>query len=240
VSSLSPSSAALQPRGVEKLGSIPKGTTRLYARQIEAGAGHELKVYFTPEAKQLLCRSNEKGPNYPYGRSQAAARTATGFRYIIEEVREDADVSVDVHQGIKPPEIVVSLCHPQTQEYDEKALKYRVEVNQDKVDAALFVASRWNWHRTYKNPLLYDSVISLEFGKLGERHGDDTFVPIPGPWTNLKDGGMVKIRVRAQDEYGIKLTNHSDVPLHMCAFYFSASDFSTCKLLYPPQPSRVA
>jgi hypothetical protein len=224
-----PSSTALKPRGITELDTIPEGTTRLYARQIKAGYDHELKVYFSPQSLRFL---HPRKPLYQsiFGKNPKTLRTAAEFHYIVQGAREDADVAVDVFRVDTHPEVVLSLCDIDGEHHDTPVLKQRVEADRGKVDAALYNASRWNWHLNHTNPIMLDSAVSLEFGKLGECAGGD-FTPSSKPWANLNQEGVIRFHVRPQDEYGIKIISHDNMPLHVCAFYFNSSDFSIGEFL---------
>jgi hypothetical protein len=226
---------------------------QLYARQVRVGIGHELKVYFTPEARVSL--SHESMDTNPgeskYGAlcdSGSANAEMLGYQiepenttgwlqdsnegevgYVIHPNRESAEIVVAFDRkgsNGSESEVVFTLYNPHVQAYAPSALETRIPLQWTAVQKRLLAAARWNWHLKRANMSSpHSSKLSLEFMKLGETHSG-LFEPVAGPWQNLNKMGVVDIQPRPQDKYGIKLVSGFSAPLYVRVFYFEVSDFS--------------
>ncbi|KAF8601169.1 hypothetical protein BDV93DRAFT_608253 [Ceratobasidium sp. AG-I] len=193
---------------------------RLFARQIRIGPGHELKVYFTPEAKSLI-------PQGYKGHNVDPANNTIEIGYVVHQNQDSAELTVSLHNR----EAVFTLYNPQVQAYDTAILKTCCAAEIDEVQRHLGTIARWNWHfKRMNTEILPEPAVSVEFMKLGEYHGD-SFKPTTGPYVNLNKMGVVDFQARPQDEYGIKLVNHAPVPLYARVFYFGVLDFSISNML---------
>lgn len=214
------SSTLLEPRGCGGLGPIPEGATRLYARQVQAGNGHEMKVYYTSEAKQLI---------YSAG-SDCANPTVEEFIHITVGNQEEADMVVGVyreHPG-SVPEITFTPNESPLQRYHLPLLTKRVAAKRDEVDIVLSRAAEWNWSLKYSNPSEPACrTLSLRFLKLG----DSPEGPINRQAEDLNRHGVATIHVQPGEEpvYGIKLINHIAKPLYARVLGFDVPNFSICK-----------
>ncbi|KAG8706557.1 hypothetical protein FRC09_002354 [Ceratobasidium sp. 395] len=196
---------------------------RLYARQIRAGTGNELRVYFSPEAKRLVFDKNHA--------LSAAGADDYEVGYVVHPARDSADLIVEVYrpkfvsgsQGIgAETEVEYTLCDPQVLKYGVAKLKQRTRANLDEVEPVLFAAARWNWHLKRASPSPRSkSTVSMEFVKLGTMFGDE-MVPVDGPLENLNKTGIVDLVVREEDQYGIRFTSQAGVALYVRVFYFDA------------------
>ncbi|KAG9105232.1 hypothetical protein FRC07_009469 [Ceratobasidium sp. 392] len=226
------SSTVLRPESVE--GHTPTPCTfgrtngdRLYARQIRAGNGRELRVYFSPRAKQLVFQKNHK--------PSASGTVDYEIGYVVHPASDSADMIVEVYHpestsgsygpGVEK-EVEYTLCDPQAQKYGVAKLEKRTRACLKEVERVLFAAAKWNWHLKRTSPSVRSrSTVSMELVKLGVKYGDE-MIPVDGPLENLNKTGIVDLRVREEDQYGIRLTSQASAALYVRVFYFDTSDFS--------------
>ncbi|KAF8607150.1 hypothetical protein BDV93DRAFT_603802 [Ceratobasidium sp. AG-I] len=219
-----------------------KGESRLYARQVQSGTGNELRVYFSPEAKQLIFLDSEMDPDS--ARATGGSHHEVG--YVVHSSRDGADMAVEVYDShatsgseqshasnrLGPEtEVVFVLCHPQAEKYDVARMRHRKPARREDVEPVLFAAARWHWHLKRTNDLKESSstTVSMEMMKLYEVYGDYVN-PVEEPLKNLNKTGMVDFVVKNEDRYGLRLSSQVLVPLYIQVFYFDAMDFSINKI----------
>lgn len=229
------SSTTLEQAGGEELLSPNVAISgRLYARQIRIGEGNELKVYFSPEGRSLIPYEHSAHQPEPVESEARGYECTREVGFVIHDDPDTADLTVDLlhnnsTSGQPQTQAVYTLYNPQVQAYAASVLESRSLARLDMVRQHLSVISRWNWHLKRTNTAsLPEPVLSMEFVKLGEYSGY-TFKPTRGSLQNLNAMDVVEIKARTQDEYGIKLVNHSPVPLYARVFYFDVSNFSISK-----------
>lgn len=192
---------------------------RLFARQIRIGAGHELKVYFSPEARSLI-------PSGDGEHKANSAKNTNEIGYVVQESESSAELTV----RLRGQDAVFALYRPLVQVFDDATLESRCPADFDAVQRHLGTIARWKWHLNRTNAETEATPeVSMEFMKLGEYHGDK-FKAEKAPLENLNKMGVIDFQARPQDEYGIKLINNSEMPLYARVFYFGVLDFSICKL----------
>ncbi|KAG8706556.1 hypothetical protein FRC09_002353 [Ceratobasidium sp. 395] len=209
---------------------VRTGLGRLYARLIRPGTGHELRVYFSPEAKSLVF---PPGCDDDATDTEAAEEQEIGYTVfpspgkadIIVEVYHPADATSDRRPLDTEPEVTFTLRNSQAEMVGMAKLKNKTRARRDEVEAVLFAAARWNWHLKRIGPSRARSVVSLELMKLGTMYGD-YMMPVDEPLENLNKAGLVDIKVKEEDQYGVKLSSQARVPLYIRVFYFDSSDFS--------------
>ncbi|KAG8737059.1 hypothetical protein FRC10_008610 [Ceratobasidium sp. 414] len=221
------SSTALGPESDDIHASVPAGLDRvrgdrLYARQIRSGTGQELRVYFSPEAMSLI---------FPHEHDTHISST-TGTRdyevgYVVHPTRDSADLVVEVHHpGDPEPEVEYTLCNPQAEKYGVAKLEQRTRARLDEVERVLFAAAKWNWHLKRASPSARSkSTVSMELVKLGVKYGE-FMIPVDGPLENLNKTGVVDLKAKEEDQYGIRLSSQAPVAVYVRVFYFDMSDFS--------------
>ncbi|KAG8737057.1 hypothetical protein FRC10_008608 [Ceratobasidium sp. 414] len=212
---------------------LPKrsGIDRMYARQFRPGVGQELRVYFSPEAKDLIFGHGlNKHPQDLVGATQYDAC------YTEHKTRGSADIAVDIYHRKSTPksskpgagtEVTFTLLCSQVQagRYGVETLGKRTPATRDKVEHVLFAAARWHWHLKRMNTSARSAPgVSLEFMKLGVNRGN-CMVPIEGQ-ENLINEGTADITVKEEDRYGIKVLNQSSDELYIRVLYFATNDFS--------------
>ncbi|CAE6387305.1 unnamed protein product [Rhizoctonia solani] len=210
---------------------------RLYARQVGAGVGNELKVWFSSQAAQLLFQDDSL---------EKQAQPSNSSRHEISYVqhpREGADVSVEICDSSSAPgkrEVAFTLCDSLAERYNVSRLDQRMPMNRADVEAMLFAAAKWNWHLRRTNTRYTEhsdqSNIGIEMYKVGKRiRGRREFLQTPEPvsieYNARTSTGLVEFITRDQDLYGVKLYNKKDIPFHVKMFFFDATDFSIGKFL---------
>ncbi|KAF8607155.1 hypothetical protein BDV93DRAFT_520049 [Ceratobasidium sp. AG-I] len=215
--------------------------SRLYARQVQSGTGNELRVYFTPEAKELIFPDSETNPDV----TSAIGRSHHEVGYVVHPSRDSADMAVEIYNPYSAPgseqptasngpgaetEVVFVLCDPQAEKYGLSRMKHRKPARRAEVEPVLFAAARWNWHLKRTNDSgRSSSTVSMEMMKLCEMYGDYA-VPVEGPLVNLNKTGVVEFLVREEDRYGLRLSSQASVPLYIRVFYFDGTDLSISKM----------
>ncbi|KAF8607147.1 hypothetical protein BDV93DRAFT_467797 [Ceratobasidium sp. AG-I] len=217
------------------------GELQLYARQVQSGTGNELRVYFSPGAKQLVFPNSELNLD-PTG---ATGKSHREVGYVVHSSRDSADMVVEVYDSHAAPgleqvhisnelgveaEVVFVLCHPQAEKYDVARMRHRKPARREEVEPVLFAAARWHWHLKRTNDLEGSiAMVSMEMIKLYEVYGD-YIDPVEEPLVNPNKTGVVDFVVREEDRYGLRLSSQVLVPLYIRAFYFDAMDFSINKM----------
>ncbi|KAG9119099.1 hypothetical protein FRC07_006059, partial [Ceratobasidium sp. 392] len=224
------SSTVLDVDPKQSMALAQMGVDDLYARLVRPGTGQELRVYFSPEAKRLV---------FPPGCDDEMLDAETSkeydIGYVIHPSSGSADLIVDVCQqtdltskSYRPdvwPEVEFTLRNPQAEKYGVAKLKRKTQARRGEVEAVLFAAARWNWHLNRTNQSRARPMVSLGLVKLGTMYGD-YMMPVEEPWEDLNKGGVVDIRVKEEDQYGIRLSSQVPAALYVRAFYFDASNFS--------------
>ncbi|KAG8709018.1 hypothetical protein FRC09_000912 [Ceratobasidium sp. 395] len=208
----------------------PKRTsiTRMYARQFQPGSGQELRVYFSREVKSLISSSqaNSHTPKSTLGTAQGE------IDYIPCETLGDAQVAVELccpgaHNLGENAKVLFTLRSELARRYGAATLEFPTPAERNAVDRVLFAAARWHWQLKRTNLSSGSkSIVKLEFMKLGVGRGGHV-VPLEGQLKNLVDSeGVVDIKVREEDQYGLKISSRSNAELYIRVFYFSTRDFS--------------
>ncbi|KAG8795632.1 hypothetical protein FRC12_011978 [Ceratobasidium sp. 428] len=218
------------PHPMSSVTQVRIGLGRLYARLIRPGTGHELRVYFSPEAKGLVFPPgcDDDATDIEAAEEQEIGYTVhsiSGSADVIVEVYHPADVISDHRPLDTEPEVTFTLRDSRAERVGMAKLKNKTLARRDEVEAVLFAAARWNWHLKRTGPSRARSIVSLELMKLGTMYGD-YMMPVDEPMEDLNKGGVVDIQVREQDQYGIKVSSRAPVPLYVRVFYFDPSDFS--------------
>ncbi|KAH7337510.1 hypothetical protein B0J17DRAFT_663253 [Rhizoctonia solani] len=211
--------------------------SRLYARQVGAGVGNELKVWFSAQA------TNSLFPGGASGHGSLPNRTYTHEVGYIQRSRESADVLVEVDNvGLARGSqgIVFSLCDPLAEENKVSRVDQRKLVHRDDVEAVLFAAAKWNWHLRRTNSQHTEepsqSTVLIGMYKVGEKIRENyrEFLPIPEPilasHNDHNHTEVVELVTRGRDLYGVNLVNKKNVALYVKMFYFDTTDFSIVHL----------
>ncbi|KAG8795633.1 hypothetical protein FRC12_011979 [Ceratobasidium sp. 428] len=209
----------------------PKRTSiiRMYARRVTPGAGQApLKVYFSCEAKSLLF-----GPDGNASTHSALGVIQDEIVYAPHDTLKDSEIAVDLYcpdsysPGTRCTKVIFTLVSPLAQQCGVATLEYPMPARRSEVDRVLSAAAHWYWHlkRTSVSTSSKPTV-SLEFTKLGVSRGEH-IVRLEGKLENLiNKNGVVDIRIKKQDQYGLKISSQSEAELYIQLFYFSARDFS--------------
>lgn len=216
------SSTLLQPRVSEELGPVHDETKRLFACQVQAGIGHDMKVFFSPEADRLIHLGNSRADLWSTGASDEANTATNGFRHVIVQKQEEADMVVGVYHEHpwSVPEITFTPRESLEEKYPLPLLTKRVSATRDEVDVVLSKASGWNWTLKYENAsAVSDPSISLQFFQLRR-------------FRDLNENGVVRIHVNPDERlnYGIRLTNHIQRNLYVRVLYLDVPTFSILDL----------
>jgi hypothetical protein len=221
---------------------------RMYARLLQSGVESELRVWFSPGAKQLICpkMGSVKALGTIWSKEHEVG-------YVTHPSQDGADIAVEVCYPESPnsanAEAIFRLCDPQAISYGVAELKHRKPALQHEVETVLFAAAQWNWHLRRTNPhsanvifptLETQNMVSIEIMKIAEKvkfSGTRNLSNrgrkfLPGPHVNLNMGGVADFVAQETDLYGIKLINNMGVPLYVRMFYFDATDFSIGE--FPP------
>ncbi|CAE6402029.1 unnamed protein product [Rhizoctonia solani] len=219
------------------LGQEPRVRLRLYARQVGAGTGNELKAWFSPHATEILFRDSDQG-----GVSHLSTPSEHEIGYI-HHSREGADIEVEVcglNSAPERREAVFSINDPVAQANGVSRLEHRKPARRRDVELVLFAAAKWNWHLRRTNTQYIEearqSIVKMEMCKVGEKvrvNRRGLFQdpePVPIRYDEKGITGLVEFVARDRDLYGIKLSNRRSVPLHVRMFFFDATDFSIVHL----------
>lgn len=216
----------LKPDQSHPLCGVPDRTTNLYAHQILAGDGHEMRVHITAAAMEAIGSSKGKEAYYADGNSLDSPVT-NGFRYCCVSRSQSPDMVLDVHRGNVGEELTLTPRELLEEDSGHPLATKRIAPGQAELDTALLSASMWNHTLRYKNPSeRSDSTISLEFAKLGEFQDQETH--FQAPLNNLNVNKVIELSVSPNDqsEYGIRLINCINRPLHVRVLYFDVTELS--------------
>ncbi|CAE6443807.1 unnamed protein product, partial [Rhizoctonia solani] len=202
----------------------PPGT-HTYARQVGIGVINDLRVYFTPAAKERIFPTDgakqEMAYSYPIGSG------VHDVGYVVHPAEDSADIAVDLHSE---REVSFRLCDRQTEQYGVARLEKRVRADRDAVEEVLFGAAKWKWHLQRKNAdsdyttdLLTMELVNVGVKPEGSR---ERKMHPPNERKSMNTAGIADFKIDQKDLYGIKLTNQVDRPVHVRMFYFDTTDFS--------------
>ncbi|CAE6493602.1 unnamed protein product [Rhizoctonia solani] len=237
------STTVLNPETDEDKQSMESGLNRdsgaqvrLYARQVGAGVGNELKVWFSTQATELLFQGNF----WEKPESNKSTRNEVGY---VHHSREGADVRVEVDDSNPAPggrRVAFSFHDPLAERYNISRLDQRIPVHRGQVEAVLFAVAKWNWHLRRTNPQHTDepsqSMVRIEIGRVGEKirrnrqHLFPSFEPLPVKCGEGSSIGLVELVARDRDLYGVKLSSKRSVALYTKVFFFDTTDFSIVHL----------
>ncbi|QRW13330.1 mycorrhiza-upregulated peptidase C14 [Ceratobasidium sp. AG-Ba] len=205
---------------------IHSDTECAYARQIRGGLDQKLNVYISPEAKRLVFP-----PNHRKGKTTAEDEKD----YVIYPDRNRADLSVELHrpEGRLLPgrstgseaEAIFIYENPYIEKRNINRLRQRTRALNGEVEHVLSAVAQWNWHLKRTGGSHTHSTVSIGVFKLGTMYGD-YLRPLDGPSCDLNQAGAVDLKVKANDRYGVKLSNKCSASLYIRMFYFDASNFS--------------
>ncbi|QRW26007.1 ICE-like protease (caspase) p20 domain protein [Rhizoctonia solani] len=195
---------------------------RAYARQVRTGVVDELRVYFTPAAKQRIFPPDESNQTTSY--SVGSGLHDVG--YVAHPAEDSADLVVDLNPEFD--RVLFRLCDRHAESYKVATLEKWVRVERTAVEEVLFAAAKWKWHLQRKNTDSGDTtdLVTMEMVTMGERQGRERKVLVEDQRKSINEDGIVEFDVRKQDLYGIKLTSQVEQPLHIRMFYFDTTDFS--------------
>ncbi|CAE6381252.1 unnamed protein product [Rhizoctonia solani] len=194
---------------------------RTYARQIRAGLVYELRVYFTPAAKQRIFPPDESALTTSY----SVGSGVHDVGYMVDYEEGNADLTVDLYSD---KEVSFRLCERQAEVYGVATLEKRVRVERTAVDEVLFAAAKWKWHLQRKNtePQGTTNLVTMEMTIVGERPGRERKMFPKDERRSINKDGIAEFDVRRQDLYGFKLISQVEQPLYVRMFYFDTTDFS--------------
>ncbi|CAE6402008.1 unnamed protein product [Rhizoctonia solani] len=206
---------------VEKSKSTAETGSRTYARQVRSGVIQELRVYFTPKAKQRIFPPGESALTTSY----SVGSGAHDVGYVVHGEEDSADLAVDLYSD---QEVSFRLCDRQAEKYGVAALEKRVRAERIAVEEVLFAAAKWKWHLHRENADSGEitNLVTMEMMTVGERPGRERKMFPKDERKIINEDGIVEFDVRRQDLYGIKLTSQVDQPLYIRMFYFDTTDFS--------------
>ncbi|GAB1520212.1 hypothetical protein RhiTH_003285 [Rhizoctonia solani] len=195
---------------------------RAYARQVRTGVVDELRVYFTPAAKQRIFPPDESNQTTSY--SVGSGLHDVG--YVAHPAEDSADLVVDLNPEFD--RVLFRLCDRHAESYKVATLEKWVRVERTAVEEVLFAAAKWKWHLQRKNTDSGDTtdLVTMEMVTMGERQGRERKVLVEDQRKSINEDGIVEFDVRKQDLYGIKLTSQVEQPLYIRMFYFDTTDFS--------------
>ncbi|KAG8731337.1 hypothetical protein FRC11_004468 [Ceratobasidium sp. 423] len=201
---------------------VPEGDCdhRLYARCVQVGPGNELKVWMSPDDRQLLFQDRE----------HVGGAHESGIGYVITPTRDAADVALEVsYPGVTSAqaEVVFYWCDDLAVKYGAERLKHRKPALREEVETVLFAAAKWRWHlRRGNSQGRLSNQVAMDMlkvaTKVNRRHA---FLPEPEP-TPVNADGVVEFVVEDSALYGFKLSSGIRSPLYVRMFYFDATDFS--------------
>ncbi|KAG8853732.1 hypothetical protein FRB91_004404 [Serendipita sp. 411] len=174
---------------------------------------------------------------------EALAEEIKGTRSGQQQIRlvEEDQIGI-AHLGIaiENNSVVFNILNPLVVAYGLKRMPFQLD-HPTVGDLRLIFrsAAHFYWHlrRTGKAKILQEKV-TISFTRLKEdeeEEYDDDFNLIrkrDGP--NLIQDGILDLVVEDDVVYGIKVTNNSDKPLYISAFYFDNSDLSITSYFQPP------
>lgn len=206
----------------------------MFARQVQSGTGNELRVWFSPEAKNLIFPPPAADADAESDSIEEVGSSEHEVGYVVHDARDSADIAVELapNPPTASPEVIFCLCNSQAKLYGVSTLRRRKPARREDVEPILFAAAKWNWHlhRTNENSEVKD-IVGMEMMKIGEKTGkgikDRKF--LEEPYTDLSTSGVVDFTVKSNDLYGAKLTNTSNTPLYVRMFYFDTTDFAICE-----------
>lgn len=210
---------------------------RLYARQVGAGIGSELKVWFSAQATRILFQDGDLGRESPLNHPRPFE---VGY---VQYLREGAEVLVEVDNpgsAQARPRMIFSLCDPLAEENGISRLDQRMPAHLGDVEAVLFAIAKWNWHLRRTNLHHTEepghSRVRMEMYKVGEKTERNCreFLQTPEPILAVHNGHncteLVELVTRERNLYGVKLLNEKNAPLYVKMFFFDATDFSIVHL----------
>ncbi|CAE6381270.1 unnamed protein product [Rhizoctonia solani] len=215
----------------------PGAEFRIYALQVGAGTGNELKAWFSPRATEILCddRDQMETPHLT-----SSAKHEVGY---VHHPREGAEVEIevcDMNAESGRPEVSFSVIDPVAQAHGVSRLEQRKPTQRRDVELVLFAAAKWNWHLRRTNlqhaEESHQPMVEMEMCKVGQkvrvnrRELFQTPEPVPIRHDQKGSTGVVEITARDRDLYGVKLRNRRSVPLYVKMFFFDATDFSIVHL----------
>ncbi|PVF91863.1 hypothetical protein CPB86DRAFT_820144 [Serendipita vermifera] len=134
-------------------------------------------------------------------------------------------------------EIVFNILDPHVTVHGLSRMPYRIEPSKESVQRVLDAASNFYWHlrRISSDPDLIDAV-DIEFRRIqstGEYDDDLNDIYLPHG-SNLIQQGIVDLVIDGTSEYGITITNKTEMALYASLFYFDNCDFSITPYTRPP------
>ncbi|KAJ1301206.1 hypothetical protein OPQ81_003616 [Rhizoctonia solani] len=210
---------------------------RLYARQVGAGVGNELKVWVSPQVSELLLKDNHPEKNLE---PKIPPNNEVGYVF---HSKDSAEIGVEVGGSnllSGKLEVAFSLFDPLAEKYNVSRLSLLKTVHWHDVEAVLFAAAKWNWHLRRTNPHYTGegnhSMVRMEIYKIGKtvRGNRWDFFPthelISVNYNGTSSIASVELVADGQDLYGVKLSNRMSIPLYIKVFFFDATDFSIVHL----------
>ncbi|KAH7337511.1 caspase domain-containing protein [Rhizoctonia solani] len=191
--------------------------TRTYARQVRVGVIDELRVYFTPRAKERIFAAGEVDQTEPY--SIGSGEHDVG--YVVHGAEDSADIAVDLDSEL----VSFRLCDRQAEQYEVAKLVKKVRAERSAVEEVLFGAAKWKWHLQRKNIESAD-MVTMELIRMGERSGRTRVMWAEEDRKSMTASGVSHFEVRRENLYGIKLTSRVEKPVHVRMCYFDTTDFS--------------
>ncbi|CAE6491742.1 unnamed protein product [Rhizoctonia solani] len=214
---------------------------QLYARQVGQGSGNELKVWFSPEAKQAIFDSSNGGDS---GALQPGS-SEYEVGYVAHGEPDSAEVIVELSDSGTNKEVVFRLNDPRAEEYGLATLKKRKPVQRDEVEKVLFAAAKWYWH-LHRTPDTVRSSVTIELVKLPQTADDlddlDAIDSLPSASAESYEvldssTGVVDLVVEPDVPYGVKVNNNLNIPLYIRGFYFSPTNLAIDSLMGPTASS---
>ncbi|CAE6447578.1 unnamed protein product [Rhizoctonia solani] len=195
--------------------------TRTYARQVAVGVVDELRVYFTPRAKERIFPTDESTGTASY--SVGSGKDDVG--YVVHGAVDSADIAVDHDDS--DGRVSFRLCDRQAEQYGVATLVNRVRAERSAVEEVLFGAAKWKWHLQRKNTDSWiTDLVKMELISVGERSGMHKKMFPEEERKSVNTSGIADFEVKRQHLYGVKLTSQVNRPLHVRMFYFDTTDFS--------------
>ncbi|CAE6447564.1 unnamed protein product [Rhizoctonia solani] len=199
---------------------------RAFARQVRVGVVDELRVYFTPKAKERI---------FPAGESTGTTSHPVGsgkgdVGYVVHGSDDSADIAVDLDSN---GEVSFRLCDRQAEQYEVATLQKRVRAERSAVEEVLFGAAKWKWHLQRKNTdSRITDLVTMELIRVGVKFGRHKKMFTEEERKSINTAGIADFEVNPQDLYGVKLTSQVDQPLYVRMFYFDTTDFSIADIFW--------
>ncbi|CAE6387257.1 unnamed protein product [Rhizoctonia solani] len=191
-----------------------------YARQVRAGVTYELRVYFTPAAKERIFQNDGAKQTASY----LVGSGVDDVGYVVHPAEDSADIAVDLYSE---REVSFRLCDRQAERYGVAKRERRVRAERKAVDEALFGAAKWKWHLERKNESgETTNPVTMELITMGTMTGKARMMYPAHERKSISTAGIADFQVRQQDLYGVELTSRIDKPLYVRMFYFDTTDFS--------------